>query len=108
LKLPLISLFHYNNAICWFFFSLVFLFFRKKETKKLIYLKLIQDESASGTISTSLSAIFFDPDAHRPCALSKLRLSLRSNLSLGLTESSLMSLKKEEIALAERSRSQKR
>jgi hypothetical protein len=33
---------------------------------------------------------------------------LRSNLSLGLTKSSLMRLKKEEIALAERSRSQKR
>jgi hypothetical protein len=63
------------------FFSLAFLFFRKKETKKLIYFKLIQDESASGTIFTSLSAIFFDPDAQSPCALSKPRLPLRSNLS---------------------------
>jgi hypothetical protein len=50
------------------FFSKAFLFFRKKETKKLIYLKLIQDESASGAIFTALSAIFFDPDAHLPCS----------------------------------------
>ena len=48
-----------------FLFSLVFLFFRKKET----YLPhLIQDEYASGAIFTTLSAIFFDPDAHRPCS----------------------------------------
>jgi hypothetical protein len=67
------------------FFSLVFLFFRKKETKKLIFCQLIQDESASGAIFTPLAAIFFDPDANRPCALSKNRISLRSNLSLGLT-----------------------
>ena len=66
-------------------FSMVFLFFRKKETKKPIFFKLIQDESASGAFFTSLTAIFFDPVAHSPCALSKLRLPLRSNLSLGLT-----------------------
>jgi hypothetical protein len=52
-------------------FSKAFLFFRKKETKKLIFFKLIQDESASGPIFTSLSAIFFDPDAHFPMRIVK-------------------------------------
>jgi hypothetical protein len=45
---------------------MVFLFFRKKETKKPIFIKLIQDESASGAFFTSLTAIFFDPVAHSP------------------------------------------
>ena len=52
-------------------FSMVFLFFRKKETKKLKYCKLIQDESASGRIFTSLTAVFFDPNAHMPMRIVK-------------------------------------
>jgi hypothetical protein len=56
------------------FFSLAFLFLKKKKQKNFLF-SLIQDESASGAIFTTLTAIFFDPIAHPQCALSKLRLA---------------------------------
>jgi hypothetical protein len=76
------------------FFSKAFLFFRKKETKKLVYFKLIQDESASGTIFTSLSAIFFDPDAH-PHAHVKDPPTASFKSFVGLTANSFISPIKE-------------
>jgi hypothetical protein len=67
---------------------MVFLFFEKKKQKNFFLLlnpRRISQLELTDRFSLSLSAIFFDPNAHRPCALSKLRLPLRSNLSLGLS-----------------------